>query len=361
MNYAHNAMWKCSDDGLLSPISAVQTYKRTPNPSLAAVDAQHKHIERAHMLSATVAEGVRQANTEPQLLATQLAVEDMLRAHQQAIYEAPLEDRLLGMDLDLMPAHTGAKTRHQESRHFQNGAFRCPGLHVLGDVAKELPEDEELNAYIDAEIPGLNLTTERSFDFVEAEVRTQLSHLSRMKQDAIVSLLETYEPTVFETRTMPRLAPHRQWDLDITEEWDLDITEGIIEEGTRPVAARPYPVAPQHLPELDRQIAHTPLPRSTCLNSIGKLQHSRRLVSSAAVAASMAHLSCLHQRKMENCGCVLITANSIDRHYLTVTPHQWPQTSLHAQREPACFRNSTSRVGSTSCASKMAISIKLRL
>ena len=115
---------------------------------------------------------------------------------------------------------------------------------MLGDVAKELPEDEELNDYIDAEIPGLNSPTERSFDFFETEVRTQLSRLSHMKQDAIVSLLETYEPTVFDTRTMPRLAPPRQWDLDITDE-----------EGARPVAARPYPVAPQHLPELNRQIA----------------------------------------------------------------------------------------------------------
>ena len=145
-----------------------------------------------------------------------------------------------------------------------------------------------------------------------------------MKQDAIVSLLKTYEPTVLETRTVPRLAPHRQWDLDITEE-----------EGARPVPARPYPVAPQHLPELNQQIAAL-----------------EKLVSSVAVAASMAHLSCLHQRKMENSCCVLITENSIDRHYVTVTPHQWSQTSLHAQRQPACFQNSTSRVGSTSCASE---------
>jgi len=65
-----------------------------------------------------------------------------------------------------------------------------------------------------------------------------------MKQDAMASLLETYEPTVFETRTIPRLAPHRQWDLHITEE-----------EGAQPMAARPYPVAPQHLPGLDLQIA----------------------------------------------------------------------------------------------------------
>ena len=58
-----------------------------------------------------------------------------------------------------------------------------------------------------------------------------------------MGILGTYEPTVFETREMPRLALHRHWDLDITEM-----------EGARPQAGCPYPVAPQHLPELSRQI-----------------------------------------------------------------------------------------------------------
>jgi len=35
--------------------------------------------------------------------------------------------------------------------------------------------------------------------------------------DAIVHILEGHEPIVFKTRDMPRLAPHRQWDLDITD------------------------------------------------------------------------------------------------------------------------------------------------
>jgi len=78
---------------------------------------------------------------------------------------------------------------------------------------------------------------------VEAEVRAQLGDLSRNKQDAIVRILEGYEPTVFETRKMPHLAPHRQVDIDITEV-----------EGARPVVGRPYSVSPQHLPELNRQI-----------------------------------------------------------------------------------------------------------
>ena len=127
---------------------------------------------------------------------------------------------------------------------FSEWSFQSTRTPHAWGCGKELSEDEELNDYIDAELPGLINPTERSFDFVEAEVCTQLSHLSHMKQDAMASLLETHEPTVFETRTIPRLAPHRQWDLDITEE-----------EGARPMAARPYPVAPQHLPGLNLQIA----------------------------------------------------------------------------------------------------------
>ena len=46
------------------------------------------------------------------------------------------------------------------------------------------------------------------FDFVEAEVLEQLSHLFLQKQDTIVGILGTYELTVFETREMPHLAPH---------------------------------------------------------------------------------------------------------------------------------------------------------
>ena len=59
-------------------------------------------------------------------------------------------------------------------------------------------------------------------------MRAQFGDLSKQKQADIIRLLEGYEPNVFETRDMPRLAPHRQCDLDITEV-----------EGARPVAGRP--------------------------------------------------------------------------------------------------------------------------
>ena len=98
---------------------------------------------------------------------------------------------------------------------------------------------------LDPEIPGLSTPPDRSsFDFVTSEVCAQLGHLSFQKQEDILTLLRGYEDTVFETRTMPRMPPRRELDMDITET-----------PGARPVSGRPYPVSPQHMPELARQIA----------------------------------------------------------------------------------------------------------
>jgi len=82
-----------------------------------------------------------------------------------------------------------------------------------------------------------------SVPFVTSEVRTQLAHLPAQQVEDILSLLGGFEKTVFDTRTMPRMPPVRQLDMDITETADA-----------RPVAMRRYPVAPQHMPELERQI-----------------------------------------------------------------------------------------------------------
>jgi len=65
---------------------------------------------------------------------------------------------------------------------------------------------------------------------------------------------------------MPRLAPHRHWDLDITEM-----------EGARPQAGRPYPVAPQHLPELNRPIE--------VLERAGIIRRSKSLYSAPVLFA----------------------------------------------------------------------------
>jgi len=93
---------------------------------------------------------------------------------------------------DYQSPHTGARSRWQEVRHFQNGEFRRPGVHMIGDVPKELPEDAELENLVDMDIPGLVTPGARSFDFVETEVRQRLSHLSLQKQDAIVGILGGY-------------------------------------------------------------------------------------------------------------------------------------------------------------------------
>jgi len=75
------------------------------------------------------------------------------------------------------------------------------------DVGKELPEDALLG---DSDyIPDLVPTGERSFDFIQKEVHTQLAHLSSRERNIISGVLTGFEPTVFETRKMPRMAPRR--------------------------------------------------------------------------------------------------------------------------------------------------------
>ena len=116
---------------------------------------------------------------------------------------------------------------------------------------------------------------------MEAEVREQLSHLFRQKQDTIVGILGVYEPTVFETREMPHLAPHHHQHLHITKM-----------EGARPQAGRPYPVAPQHLPELVRQIEVLERAGIICV-----------------VKVCTAHQCCLLPKRMGNCACVSTIAS----------------------------------------------------
>jgi len=139
----------------------------------------------------------------------------------------------------------GSRGRRLEARHFQPTVVGTPGPFMLGDFGKELPEDTHLVDLLDPEIPGLSTPPDRaSIDFVTSEVRAQLGHLSFQKQEDILTLLRGYEDTVFETRTMHRMPLRRELDMHITET-----------PGARPVSGRLYPVSPQHLPELERQIA----------------------------------------------------------------------------------------------------------
>jgi len=138
----------------------------------------------------------------------------------------------------------GSRGRRLEARHFQPTVVGTPGPIMLGDFGNELPEDTHLVDLLDPEIPGLSTTPDRSsFDFVTSKVRAQLGHQSFQDQEDILTLLRGYEDTVFETRTMPRMPPRRELDIYITET-----------PGARPVSGHSYPVSPQHLPELERQI-----------------------------------------------------------------------------------------------------------
>ncbi len=114
-------------------------------------------------------------------------------------------------------------------------------LQAVLDFTMELPEDAELDL---GDIPGITPSTHASFSFVEEEVRAQLAHLPEEQLDEIVSRLRAFEGDVFETRTQPRPPPIRPgFDVPIVEK-----------EGSEPPARRPYPVAPHHQPELDRQV-----------------------------------------------------------------------------------------------------------
>jgi len=63
------------------------------------------------------------------------------------------------------------------------------------------------------------------------------------KQEDILTLLQGYEETVFETRTIPGMPPRHKLDMDIAET-----------PGACPVLGRPYPVSLQRLSELEREI-----------------------------------------------------------------------------------------------------------
>ena len=196
------------------------------------------HLERN--LAAMVVEGchlAQQPGLQLPIAPTQYT--DLQR--QRAIQETPLSAnmRALGFGEVWVPTlQTSGRARQQMNQQGSSGE-----IHQLGDMGKELPEDEELSDFLDADIPGLSINPERSFDFVTSEVRTQLAHLPLEQVDEILTLLGGFESTVFETRAMPRMPPPRQLDMDITETSDA-----------RPVAMRHYPVAPQHMPELERQI-----------------------------------------------------------------------------------------------------------
>jgi hypothetical protein len=101
--------------------------------------------------------------------------------------------------------------------------------HALGTITgytdKSLPEDEEL---VLEDIPGLTLpspstsqqgSATSAFSFIELEVHNNLAHMSVAVHEGVIQRLRTYEPTVFETRKLPRLATHRGLDMSWIYYW----------------------------------------------------------------------------------------------------------------------------------------------
>jgi len=129
-------------------------------PEVQAIDFQYKMKERATMMSQAIATGMRHATMTPVDHQSEIAYIDNTQGWEQAVFTTPLKRLLLGME-DYQSPHTGARSRLQEVCHFQKGEFRRPGIHMIGDVAKELPEDAELENLVDMDIPGLVAPDER--------------------------------------------------------------------------------------------------------------------------------------------------------------------------------------------------------
>ena len=137
------------------------------------------------------------------------------------------------------PVCAGSRLRRSERRH-DRGLYDRSLLHAVLDVDKELPEDDALDL---GEIPGVSPADRTAFSFIEEDVRLRLDHLPAPLVEEVVTRLRVFEDDVFETRTMPRLAPARDFDVEIVEK-----------PGSQPPARRPYPVALHHRAELDRQV-----------------------------------------------------------------------------------------------------------
>jgi len=154
----------------------------------------------------------------------------------------PLTFELPGIAMPPLTSSGGGSRVHRAQRRHPSAAFVTQGhVQAVLDFARELPEDAELDL---GDIPGITPPEQSSFSFVENDVRLHLAHLPTGQIDAIVQRLQRFEGDVFETRTQPRPPPVRPG-------FDVPITERL---GSEPPARRPYPVAPHHQPELDRQV-----------------------------------------------------------------------------------------------------------
>jgi len=211
LDYADNRLWQKGLDGKLLPMSFEKPTSTAETSGFPV--ALPKWLSTWHSTTATVA------------------------AEPAAEMQSPPQERYFPMQSSHVLS--GSRTRRLERRHAPKLA-QHRYLQAVLDFAKELPEDGELEL---SDIPGIATAERTAFSFVEDEVRVHLAHLPAVQIDEVVERLRVFDGDVFETRKQPRPPPEREFDVPIVEK-----------PGMEPPARRPYPVAPHHQPELDRQI-----------------------------------------------------------------------------------------------------------
>ena len=256
LDYASNALYTSAPAGVQPlrldveplPLPAADL----PSADLLARLADIRGFRELHAITSweSCLRGVQEACVQPEPVAAVVTgppdVAGLDRAAAEHMRFAALRDDMSARQRRhlqrLVPAHRAHSWLRQHAGVFgiSTVQLNLSSLPLGRNVERELPEDAELEA---VDVPGLVREPTSSFEFVEREVRHHLAHLGDDQIEAVLARLRVFESDVFETRTMPRLPPLRELDLDITER-----------PGSRPVARRAYPVAPQHRAELDRQI-----------------------------------------------------------------------------------------------------------
>jgi len=217
MDYAHDQLWQLLPSGpvplnfdILPPgdISCPHL-KPSPTPYVReillfigkpmgrSIIISNVTLMIDHNLAAMVTEGCQLAQ-QPWLQLPVPPTQYTKLERQQLIFNTLLQPHLRTVHFGgtwIPPTPSCARVHRQEKKKSSLAA-----VHRLGDVGKELPEDAEILDFLDADIPGLSTNSERSFDFVTSEVRTQLAHLPAQQVEDILSLLGGFENTVLKRR-----------------------------------------------------------------------------------------------------------------------------------------------------------------
>ena len=153
MDYAHDQLWQLLPSGPVPPnfdiLSPGETRTQLVRPP--GDESVSYHLERN--LAAMKVDSCHQAQ-RPGLQLPIAPTQYTELQRQQAIRETPLPANMrdLGFgEVWVPPLQTGGRARRQMNRQ---GSLVA--IHWLGDMGKELPEDEELSDFLDADIPGLS-------------------------------------------------------------------------------------------------------------------------------------------------------------------------------------------------------------